>query len=101
MPGVLQVVAIHSGVAVVADGFWVAQHGRDALRVDWDEGAHAKLSSAAIRKKLEDALKNKGVVARSEGDVSKALKMATRCAASLQSLDVDDPGILADVRATS
>ena len=78
VPGVLQVVAIHSGVAVVADGFWAAQRGRDALRVDWDEGAHAKLNSAAIRKKLEGALKKKGVSARSEGDTSKAFKSAAK-----------------------
>lgn len=76
--GVVQVVAIHSGVAVVANGFWAAQRGRDALRVDWDEGVNAKLNSAAIRKKLEGALKKKGVVARSEGDVPKVLKTAAR-----------------------
>lgn len=78
VPGVVQVLAIHSGVAVVANGFWAAQRGRDALRVDWDEGTNAKLNSAGIRKKLEDALKKKGVVARSEGDAPKTLKKAAK-----------------------
>ena len=78
VPGVVQVLAIHSGVAVVANAFWAAQRGRDALRVDWDEGVNAKLNSAAIRKKLEDALKKKGVVARSEGDAPKTLKKAAK-----------------------
>ena len=78
VPGVLQVVAIHSGVAVVADGFWAAKRGREALVVTWEEGAHAKLSSAGIRQQLERALKKKGVTARTEGDVAKALKAAAK-----------------------
>ena len=76
--GVRQVLAIHSGVAVVADSFWAAKHGRDALVVEWDEGPNAKQSSAGIRKNLEQALKRKGVVARNDGDTVKALKAAAK-----------------------
>ena len=76
--GVRQVLAIHSGVAVVADSFWAAKQGRDALVVEWDEGAHAKQSSADVRNRLEQLLKKKPVVARREGDVAKALKGAAR-----------------------
>src|SRR3989454_4810367 len=36
VPGVKQVVQISSGVAVVADGYWPAKKGRDALEVSWD-----------------------------------------------------------------
>ncbi len=32
--GVRKVVEVPSGVAVVADGFWAAKHGRDALQID-------------------------------------------------------------------
>lgn len=76
--GVRDVLAIHSGVAVVADSFWAAKQGRDALVIQWDEGANAKLDSAAIRAGLERALKKKGVVARTEGDVAKAIKGAAK-----------------------
>ncbi len=76
VPGVKQVVAVHSGVAVVANDFWAAQRGRAALLVTWDEGAHAKLNSTAIRQRLERALKKKGVTARAEGDSSKVLSNA-------------------------
>ena len=38
VPGVRDVVQIESGVAVVADNFWAAKRGRDALQIDWDEG---------------------------------------------------------------
>lgn len=78
VPGVRQVLSIHSGIAVVADSFWAAQQARNALVVEWDEGAQAKLDSAAIRKQLELALKKKGVNARNDGDVAKAFKDATK-----------------------
>src|SRR5207245_5462479 len=35
MPGVRKVVAVTSGVAVIADTFWLDNTGRDALRVEW------------------------------------------------------------------
>ena len=76
--GVRQVLSIHSGIAVVADSFWAAKLGRDALVVEWDEGAHARQDSATIRKQLEQSLKKKGVHARNEGDAAKALKAATK-----------------------
>ena len=78
VPGVLQVVAIHSGVAVVAKDFWSAQRGREALVVVWDEGAQAKLNSAGVRQQMERALKKKGVTARSEGDAVKVVRPMNR-----------------------
>jgi isoquinoline 1-oxidoreductase beta subunit len=35
-------------VAVVADTWWRAKSALDALKIDWDEGPHAKASSAAF-----------------------------------------------------
>ncbi len=46
--GVKKVVQMSSGVAVVADGFWAAKKGRDALEITWDEGSMAKVSSAGM-----------------------------------------------------
>ena len=43
MPGVRKVAQVPSGVAVIADTFWQAKVARDALRIDWDEGAYANL----------------------------------------------------------
>jgi isoquinoline 1-oxidoreductase beta subunit len=48
VPGVKQVVDVGSGVAVIATGFWAAKRGRDLLKVDWDLGPNAKLSSDAL-----------------------------------------------------
>ena len=78
VPGVRQVLAIHSGVAVVADSFWAAKLGRDALVVQWDEGANAKLDSAGIRTKLEAALRGKPALARDDGNAPQALAGATQ-----------------------
>ncbi len=48
MPGVLDVVQIPDGVAVVADTYWHARKAREALVVQWDEGAQAGLNTAAM-----------------------------------------------------
>jgi isoquinoline 1-oxidoreductase beta subunit len=46
VPGVRAVVKVPSGVAVVAEHTWAAIQGRAALKITWDEGAQAALSSA-------------------------------------------------------
>jgi len=48
VPGVVKVVQVPGGVAVVAKSFWAAKQGRDALNVEWDESNAEKRSSAAI-----------------------------------------------------
>ena len=78
VPGVRQVVSIHSGIAVVADSFWAAQAGARALEVKWDEGAKAKLDSAAIRAAAGAGAAAKGVRARNDGDADQALAAARR-----------------------
>ena len=36
---------VREGVVVVADSFWAALKGREALKIEWDEGPNAKYSS--------------------------------------------------------
>ena len=72
VPGVRQVVQIPQGVAVLADGYWPALKGRDALVVKWEDGPLATLSSEAISKSLTEATTKPGMVARNEGDVGVA-----------------------------
>ena len=48
MPGVLAVVQSPDGVAVVADTYWHAKKAREALAVQWDEGAGAALSDKSM-----------------------------------------------------
>src|SRR5262249_25901501 len=66
--GVKNVVQVTNGVAVVADSFWTAVRGREALKVVWDDGSGASVSSASIRQGYVDGAKETGQVARNDGD---------------------------------
>jgi isoquinoline 1-oxidoreductase subunit beta len=76
--GVKNVLQIGSGVVVVADGFWNAKKGRDALKIEWDEGANAKLNSGGITEKLKALAEKPGAEARNDGDAAKALDGANK-----------------------
>ena len=56
MPGVLDVVQIPDGVAVVADTYWHAKKAREAVVVQWDEGANAGLNTKAMLEGTRAAL---------------------------------------------
>ena len=66
--GVHTVVQISSGIAVVASGYWPAKLGRDALKVEWDEGPGATVSSASISQLFTERAGQSGAVARHDGD---------------------------------
>jgi isoquinoline 1-oxidoreductase beta subunit len=78
VPGVRHVVGVSSGVAVVADTFWAARQGRQALKVEWDEGPVARVSSAFLRQEYEAGAKQAGRVARNDGNADRALAGAAR-----------------------
>jgi isoquinoline 1-oxidoreductase subunit beta len=75
MPGVVDVVQINDGVAVVANSYWQAVQARKALKVEWDEGAVAALSSASMLAATRKSLVDGKVLAigKPVGDVKKAL----------------------------
>jgi isoquinoline 1-oxidoreductase subunit beta len=75
--GVRQVVQVPFGVAVLADGYWPAKLGRDALEIQWDHGANASLSSEGISKQLSDGASAGGAVGRNEGDFKAAKPVKT------------------------
>src|SRR5262245_2109835 len=76
VPGVRNVVKIGSGVAVVADNYWAASKGAQALEVKWNEGPLANLSSVEIMKKYAALAEQPGKVARNDGDAAGAVKNA-------------------------
>jgi isoquinoline 1-oxidoreductase subunit beta len=73
VPGVRHVVLVSSGVAVVADGYWPAKKGRDALELTWEEGPTASVSSLTITQLFAQRAEQAGAVARHEGDAQGAL----------------------------
>jgi isoquinoline 1-oxidoreductase beta subunit len=78
MAGVRAVTQINSGVAVVADDFWSANRGRDALEIIWEEGPLATLNTGKQYEDYVALAKTPGAVARKEGDAEQALKQAAK-----------------------
>ena len=78
VPGVRDVFAVPSGVAVVADGFWPAKKGRDLLNIAWDEGEGAGLSTDALRERYKALVRTPGMIARKDGDPDAAIGGAFR-----------------------
>ncbi len=78
VPGVMRVVEISSGVAVVAENTWAAFQGKRALSVEWDEGPTARWNSSGISRAFADAAKRSGEIVRHVGDVDAALPRAVR-----------------------
>ena len=77
IPGVKSVVEIANGVAVVAEGYWAARQGRDALKLEWDEGALATLDDAVVSARLEELSRGEGNLARKVGQGSAAAAART------------------------
>lgn len=75
-PGVRKVVSIGEGVAVIADHWWTAKSALADLKIQWDEGAAAKLDDAAIMALLDGASSKPGAVVRQAGDVAAAFAKA-------------------------
>jgi len=78
VPGVKDVIQIPSGVAVIAENTWAAIQGKRALTVQWDEGPNAAVTSATIRQMFVDKAKQKGAVARKQGDAPAAISRAAK-----------------------
>ena len=78
VPGVRDVVQVPSGVAVVADHYWAAKLGRDALKIEWDAGPNAALDTSALREQFRTLALTDGALAKQAGDAKAALTKATR-----------------------
>ena len=79
LPGVRQVVRIDNAVAVIGDHSWAAKQGLAALKIVWDEGPAASVSTAGIRKGLEGGLaRQDAAVARAQGDADAVLRGAAK-----------------------
>jgi isoquinoline 1-oxidoreductase subunit beta len=78
VPGVVDVVAVPSGVAVLAEGYWAAKKGRDALSVEWDDSGAEKRGSAELLTAYRALLDQPGTPARHDGDAAAALAGAAK-----------------------
>jgi isoquinoline 1-oxidoreductase subunit beta len=90
VPGVVRVAQIEAttapppffnplgGVAVIANNTWAAIQGRNALKIDWDDGPHASYDSTAFKTTLEQAARQPGKVIRNDGNYETAVAGAAR-----------------------
>lgn len=78
IPGVVDVKAVPSGVAVYATGMWPAIKGREALKVDWDDSVTEKRGSAQLLADYRAMADKPGAVAGASGDANAALGKAAK-----------------------
>jgi isoquinoline 1-oxidoreductase beta subunit len=76
--GVVDVVQIPTGVAILAKDTWSAKKGRDALQVEWDDSNAFKLSSEEIFARYHELAKTPGAIARKDGDPDTAFAKPAR-----------------------
>ena len=78
VPGVRAVEQVPSGVAVIAERFWAAKLGRDRLKISWDEGENAQLSTEKMLRDFSRLAASPGAVAKKAGDPASALASAAK-----------------------
>ncbi len=78
VPGVRQVVPFSNGVAVLAQDFWTAKKGRDALAdaIEWQASDMRFLDSAVLRERMVTAAETPGLEAAPIGDAAQVLDAA-------------------------
>ncbi len=82
VPGVRQIIVFDDLVAVVGDHMWAAKKGLNALDITWDEGPNASVSMADVLNGLVAASEKAGAVAKSTGEIDKALGEGTKLEAT-------------------
>jgi isoquinoline 1-oxidoreductase beta subunit len=78
VPGVVDVVRIPTGVAVLAKDTWSAMKGREALQITWDDAAAEKRSSDAIMAEYKEIARRSGHVAVNRGDAARSITKAAK-----------------------
>ncbi|WP_051249253.1 xanthine dehydrogenase family protein molybdopterin-binding subunit [Inquilinus limosus] len=78
VPGVVDIVTIPTGVAVVAKDTWSAMQGREALKVEWDFGQAEGRSTDALMADYKAMAQTPGLTAAKRGDAAAALQKAAK-----------------------
>lgn len=74
------------GVVVIADNTWAALKGKEALKVEWDNGSNEQYSSESYDKMILANVKKKGKEIRNDGNVNSAFKNASQIVESTYEL---------------
>jgi isoquinoline 1-oxidoreductase beta subunit len=102
-PGVKKVIRVgDSAVAVVADTWWRAKTALDALKIEWDEGPNATLSSADIAATLKAGLDAKdGIVGNQVGDAAAAIAGSAKIIEAVYSYPYQNHATMETMNATA
>jgi isoquinoline 1-oxidoreductase subunit beta len=76
--GTTELQGLHSGVAIVADNWWLAKSARSKLKVTWNEGDAKQSSEADARRAVELSTAAPEITLRNDGDAEAALKSAAK-----------------------
>jgi isoquinoline 1-oxidoreductase beta subunit len=66
------------GVGVLADNSWAAIAGRNALKIEWDEGPAKSESTGTLSKQFLENAAKPGRIVRNDGDTDAALVRSTK-----------------------
>lgn len=84
IPGVRKIVVLDDTVAVIGDHMWAAKKGLKALKIEWNEGPNAEISTKDIWQDLRAASEKDGAIAKSIGDIAKGLASGDKFEASFE-----------------
>jgi isoquinoline 1-oxidoreductase beta subunit len=66
------------GVAVIAKNTWAAIKGREALKIEWEDGPNGDYNSTTYEQQLVATARKPGKVVRNEGDFDAAFAQAAK-----------------------
>lgn len=76
--GVIKVKQITTGIAVIADSWYVAKEALNDLKVEWDLGEFSKVSTKSMDEEYSSLMEKDGASMRKDGDSAKAFKEAKK-----------------------
>jgi isoquinoline 1-oxidoreductase subunit beta len=76
--GVITIVAIDTGVAVLAENFYAASAARDVLKIEWDFNEVERVDTKKQAEAYMQLAKTRGKTTQEKGDVDQAIQKATK-----------------------
>lgn len=73
MAGVEDIIKIDDAVCVVAEHYWAALKGLQALNIIWEDGTNSDVNTSSIFKQLYEGLSEKGIEASKQGNAIQAI----------------------------
>ena len=73
LPGVVEVLQVPAGIAVLAQDYWSAHQGREVLKIEWDNSRAFTGSTESLLQSYRNELDKAGLLAANRGDVDAGL----------------------------